>query len=59
VTNQGDSTGLEGDQEDSDSWIVHKVLDGSVSLLRRHTTFKSADLMISQCVPMQNKRDLR
>ena len=41
---QGNTTSLERYEEDRDVRVLHKVLNGRISLLRGHTTFQSADL---------------
>lgn len=44
ATYQGDTTCFEGNEEYSDSRVVHKVLNRRISLLGRHAAFQSADL---------------
>jgi hypothetical protein len=44
---KGHTTCFEGNQEDSDSGVIHEMLNCRISLLGCHTSFKSADLEIS------------
>jgi hypothetical protein len=44
---KGNTTCFEGYEEHSDSGVIHEMLNCRISLLGRHTSFKSADLEIS------------
>ena len=44
---KGNTTCFEGNEEDGNSGVIHEMLNCRISLLGRHTSFKSADLVIS------------
>lgn len=44
---KGHTSCFEGDEENSDSGVIHEMLDCSVSLLWCHTSFKPANLIVS------------
>jgi hypothetical protein len=47
VAYKGNTTCFEGNEEDGHSGVVHEMLNCRISLLGRHTSFKSADLRVS------------
>jgi hypothetical protein len=44
---KGNTTCFEGNEENGDSGVIHEMLNCCISLLGRHPSFKSANLIIS------------